>query len=388
MVRFLFYSLAIGFIFSSCVSPPSWKGSPYLYKGTEPNHLGSLDLDKLPFMSDDTVSLDNNVLVKIYQGKMLPVYAGQYVFLTDSGKIQGSGELIPQSSGTLVSKDGTYRFQNHTYRGKLKVVKTNKTNLYISMVSMEDYLTSVVSHEMTPSWPMEALKAQVVVARTYYLKNKLRNSSYQIDSTTNAQVYKGIRENDSVVRSAVRATNAEIITYEGKPASVFFSACSGGMTASSGETWGNDLPYLPNIRHPYCDEVPQNRWQITVSRNEMNKIFHGSVDGISVVSRSASNRVEKINVKTAKGDMVMTGNAFRTKMGAVRLKSTMFAVKTEKDNYLIAGQGYGHGVGMCQHSARVMAEKHNKNYREIIAHFFPGIQIHRIKQSSNELAMN
>lgn len=378
-------SLMSLFLFS-CASPPSWKGSPYLYKDTAPSHIGTLDFNKIPLIHDNTVRVDDHVLVKIYSGSAKPLYASRYIFRSSTGKIPGSRKFIPSASGLLISKNGTFRFGRHTYRGKLKIVKKNNRYLYVNAVSMEDYLTSVVSHEMAPSWPKEALKAQVVVARTYYMRYK-KSGLYNIDSTTNAQVYKGIRKNDNRVRSAVQSTKGELITYRGKTAEVFFHACSGGFTASSKEVWGNDVPYLKSIRHNFCKSTPSDHWKLSMSKSQLNRIFHRNIVDIQIVSRTPSNRVAYLNLKTSQGNIKISGKHFRRKAGATRIKSTLFGVRKNGSSFVFAGKGYGHGVGMCQWSARIMAQKNQYHYRQIIATFFPGTEIRKASGNGPAFAL-
>lgn len=380
MKKYILLILILIMVISSCTSPPQWKGSPYLYKDAVPKHMGDLDLNHIPLIHDNKINIDKTVNVKIYSGKAKEIYSNRYFFRSNTGKIPGSGKFIPSGNGILITQDGSFRLGKNIYKGKLKIYKKGSQFIYVNVVSMEDYLTSVASHEMAPSWPVEALKAQVVVARTYYLKNK-KSGLYNIDSTTNAQVYKGIRKDDSRVRNAVRHTSGEVITFHGKTASVFFHSCSGGRTASSKEVWGNEVSYLKSIQSNYCENVPVNHWTFRISHEHLKRVFHRNITDIQILSRTSSNRVAFLNLKTPEKNVKISGTHFRRKMGATKVKSTLFAIRKDGSEYIIAGKGYGHGVGMCQWSARIMAQKHGLNYRQIIHLFFPGTIIS--KESGN-----
>ena len=108
-----------------------------------------------------------------------------------------------------------------------------------------------------------------------------------------------------------------------------------------------------------------------------NSVIRGDIHYIKIGERTTSNRVKTVQIRTNNGIKNISGSKFRAKVGATKVKSTLFAMKIQGNTLHISGKGYGHGVGMCQWGSKEMAQK-GTNYRRILDHFFPGTSISQV----------
>ena len=122
-----------------------------------------------------------------------------------------------------------------------------------NQLPIEQYLYGVVPHEMSNSFPLEALKAQAVCARSYVMGycSRYATRSYDIRDTSSDQVYRGYASKNTRAIVAVDATAGQVLTYEGNIIEAYYSASNGGQTERTGNVWENDLPYYTNLDDPY-----------------------------------------------------------------------------------------------------------------------------------------
>jgi stage II sporulation protein D len=113
---------------------------------------------------------------------------------------------------------------------------------------------------MPKEWPLEALKAQAVAARTYAVRGLVEGRSFDLYSDWRSQVYYGVDSEAPASTRAVRETRGQILTYDGKPAQVFYFSSSGGRTLSALDVFGTDVPYLVSVDDPWDEESPNHRW--------------------------------------------------------------------------------------------------------------------------------
>lgn len=329
------------------------------------------------------------VRVKLYAGEALTVKTGEYSFIPGRG---GKGGAVRRGSGSFTfTEEGllqaTHYFvlKNKRYSGALEARRDHGAWLYINHVSMDEYLTSVVSHEMSPTWHAEALKAQAVVSRTYLLtKMKDRAAKpYDVDTTTNYQVYGGLKKNDGGARNAVAATHNEVLYYGANLAQTYFHSSCGGTLASAKEVWGKAVPYLTTRTSPYCASAPVYKWQVKISYTDIGRrLALRGVKSVTVAERSASKRVKTLKVVTTKGTKLVRADKFRTMLGALKVKSTFFGVARKGNAIVLTGRGFGHGVGMCQWGAKLEADERGTDYRRILEHYFPGTSLRAVDAQS------
>ncbi len=351
----------------TCTAPPNWKERSILFG---PSYT----------QTKKKMNVSGDVRVLIHSGKAVDLRVDSgYQFRAASKTIKGSGKFTPAEPGELIPHGDRFVFKQKYFRGTLKIYREGENWLYVNHLPVEEYLVSVVGHEMNPQWPLEALKAQAVVARTYVVKriSDHKNEKYDIGSSTSDQVYGGILPNEGNARAAVYKTASQVIVYHGSLATVFFHSCCGGTTAAASEVWQTDFPYLVRKKCEF-KESPEYNWQTWVALSTIEKqLGLPKITDIRVGERTASDRVKTLVIKTAQGEKKVSAADFRRVVGPTEIRSTLFDIKMRGTHLGVRGHGYGHGVGLCQWCAKIMVEKQSMKYQTIIRYFFPGTSIGR-----------
>ncbi|MBT1075153.1 SpoIID/LytB domain-containing protein [Geobacter grbiciae] len=265
------------------------------------------------------------------------------------------------------------------YRGTIEVSPADRGILVVNDLPLEDYLVGLINCEISSQWPIEAVKAQAVVARTYasYQKRARANAPYHLESSVLDQVYDGCEIEDSRAARGVRETAGEILTYGGQPIQAFYHSNCGGRTEVAENVWGVRLPYLKSVDCAYCSTNPSIRWEYAISLKKLESLLRGSgthVSGLRDVregKRNESGRLIDLALVSSGGTTTVTAVNFRKIVGYTAIKSTNFTVRVTSDSVRFTGTGYGHGVGLCQWGAKQRASD-GFTYREILAYYYPG----------------
>jgi len=350
--------------------------------------LSGLYLNKLIDFFEKPPRLDKSrkepkIRVKIGEfKKKIIVHSGRYKLVIKVspngfkvlGKTYRSFEINLKEPTKLEIDD--VRFS--TVGGKLRILKYNGRNILILILPLEKYLLGVLPSEVYQSWNIEALKAQAVASRTFALYNilKRKKAPYDVDSGTNFQVFKYTLSNISPkVKVAVTSTSGEILTFNGKPIYAMFHSNSGGATQSFKRILGLDLPYLSHVEDPYSLKAPKwVSWHIKLSPVRFN-VFPFHVLSFDFTDRIRG-RVRFLKLYTEQG----TYKIPFTFTGRLLLKiPSDWCYKLGKIGAysIIAGRGFGHGFGMSQWGAEVMAEE-GKTYKEILKFYYRGIEIKKV----------
>lgn len=269
-------------------------------------------------------------------------------------------------------------------------------------VSFEDYLVCVVSAEVPASFHEEAIKAQAVAARTYiYNKYKkfTENPTLAPDEHKDAVVctdythccayyskekLQEIHGEDWMktyydkIVECVKETEGEIILYDGEPITASFHASSGGCrTENSGDVWSSDLPYLVSVESPGEDKREGYNTVVTVSCDDFKAKINEKYPDAGLtddrnnwfgdISYTQGNSVDKIKI----GSTDIRGTEMRSLFG---LKSACFEISMLDDKVTFNVHGSGHGVGMSQHGANIMANG-GKNYIDILKWYYTGVEV-------------
>jgi stage II sporulation protein D len=293
-------------------------------------------------------------------------------------KPRGSGVNLNQwnSSNLIIEPkdDGVIWIGDRWYRGKVRIIRQGKGVTALNLVDLEEYLYSVVGAEAYPTWPQEALKSQAVVARTYalYKSSTASNRYYDLDTTTNTQVYKGLQTEFVTTHDAVKATIGQVLTYKGKVILSAFHSSSGGHTENVEDVWSSPLPYLRGVVD-YDQLAPVFQWSKTVSASEMGRLIGGvgSVRSLIPEKTTPHGRIITLKVAGSRGSRHITDDQLRQ---ALKLKSTLFTVSTNQGMFTIEGRGYGHGIGLSQWGSHYLAEQ-GIPYNQILSHYYKNAQL-------------
>ncbi|HEX9973592.1 MAG TPA: SpoIID/LytB domain-containing protein [bacterium] len=338
-------------------------------------------------------------------------------------RIQGSGFRFNVQTG-----EG-YHFEKQELRiykeslefwidrfGKLTVV---------NQIPLEEYLKGVVGSEMSPDFPLEALKAQAVTARSYTLSRldkQHRLEPFDVCDEVHCHVYGGVDREKPGVNRVVSETNGQVLMYGDSVCETYYASVCGGHSENNENVWvGAPQLYLRgNLDSELADKFPENylkdelqvrrwietspdvfcnttktdvpealnytkryfRWTTRYTQNELSNIILtktgeniGSLLEIIPVERGVSGRLKKIKLRGRQKTATVEGElTIRKALSSNYLFSSCFVVDRQNNDFIIKGAGWGHGVGMCQTGAAMMALK-GFNYRTILDHYYAGAKL-------------
>ena len=207
------------------------------------------------------------------------------------------------------------------YRGRLQLLVRGGQVQVVNHLGIETYLTSVVGSEMPHKWPLQALQAQAVAARTYALRQRGKAGDFDVKATVSSQVYRGVESETPSTIEAVESTRSLVLVHAGRLINAVFHSSSGGATEPSGEVWRNQLPYLVSVAD-HDQHSPVHRWNKRFDDDELRDLFReiGGVKRLQVLKTSSTGRVRTARVQGPHGSLVLTGRELRKRLG---LKSTM-----------------------------------------------------------------
>lgn len=316
-------------------------------------------------------------------------------------------------------------FKFIAFRGSAVFEDAGGKKYLVNAIPLEQYLPGVVSHEVPPTFHLEALKTMAVVARTFALKVAAEHKfdGYDICATVECQSYDGLSYESRKSREAVMDTLGKVVVYNGRLADLPYHATCGGVTEDIQDVW--DLPAVPYLRsvvdgpnpikenlsteagvtefleHPpesYCEASSRFRWKETYTAGELTALFRKSIPallkrpadfhsliGIRVTGRTPHGRVTNLDIATDGGTFHIAKDQIRWlfsggQIGLGGLQSTLFVIqpRTGADGALqsitFLGGGWGHGVGLCQFGAEGMAQR-GFTYKQILSHYFPGTRV-------------
>lgn len=329
-------------------------------------------------------------------GGALTVSSGENGAILNVGEVskilaEGAGDEIkvnhrsyPVRAVRVESSSGTFSFDGKRYRGYALVwIAPNGSVDLINHLPLEAYITSVVSNEIPKSWPLEAQKAQAVAARTYALYKRQENAglNYDVAADVSDQAYGGISAESEASARAVAETKGMVLMFENRLALAYFHSNSGGKTENAAEIFGSsNQPYLKSVSCRYSAKAPNFGWQTDLKTSEIenalsrNGLFSGKITEVSIYSRTQSGRAKQLKIYGRNKTAIIEAGAFRLAIGGSRVKSTKFVIHNYGQHLTLVGNGYGHGVGLCQWGAKGMADDKIK-FREILSHYYPGTTI-------------
>lgn len=429
--------------------------------------VGIMSAHQINFSLFNSYKFDESILKK-----------GTYSAHISDGKINFNGNIYEEvflqatdiHSSTFELKDAVIgidfhweRKENQQFQGNLKLIVENNLITAINLVSLEDYLISVISSEMSATSSESLLKAHAVISRSWLLaqidKNKtiatnkenyqttFENSdeiirwwdredhdNFDVCADDHCQRYQGItKQSTPLVSEVIKKTYGQVMTYDGEICDTRFYKCCGGFLETFENVWEpTPHPYLqgkvdskdydfktPNLTNEdearewiksfpkvFCNTNDEKtlkqvlndydqetsdffRWKITYTQDELAKLIHkrsgidyGNIRELKPIERGTSGRISRLKIVGTKEEKIIGKELeIRRTLSDSHLYSSAFVVEADEvDNdgipmkFTLYGAGWGHGVGLCQIGAAVMAEKGYK-YNTILEHYFPGAKI-------------
>jgi stage II sporulation protein D len=350
--------------------------------------------------------------------------------------LNGTSHVVLRAVPTGLDSAACIEVNGRPYRGDIIISAVGNKVKVVNELDVEEYLLGVLPLEMPPAWPLEALKAQAVAARTFALKNinLHRNEGFGLCDSSHCQVYGGARVECASSSMAVKETAGMVIKYRGDLIEAYYHASSGGKTETSGAVWGSDRPYLAVVTDEADLLSPYASWQACFSPEQVGQKLAshgysiGAIQDLEIISRTSSGRADFVEIKGLEGKATIAAATLRHVLG---LNSTMFDIIMDKErsgvrtvsvlvldntssfvttvaagtsvvtaqgtktlysvgtdtsrgrqggsNIVFRGSGYGHGVGLSQWGAKALAEKgmpgNNNVFLEILTHYYRGVTI-------------
>jgi stage II sporulation protein D len=404
------------------------------------------------------IVLTDGALCEIYRSPLIKLTAQKHSPLrVRQGTKARSGQAFTLLNVTIGNRLHWERKEDQTFRGDLILRWREDSKIAaINEISIEDYLTSVISSEVSAEAPIEFLKAHAILSRSWLLsglgrRKKTKETSlppgkmtekegevirwydredhdlFDVCADDHCQRYQGITKIVSTqAEEAVRETHGMVITYQGEICDARYSKACGGITENFDTAWDDKrIPYLTSIpdastpHHPikveeeasawiladpdaYCNTkdddllrrlLPESdretknffRWKVEYSRTDLEEILQeksgfdfGTLKEIVPIHRGPSGRLSRLKIIGSKRSMVVGKELeIRRWLSQSHLYSSAFLVKAKADRFILQGAGWGHGVGLCQIGAAVMATK-GFSAERILKHYFRGVEVKKI----------
>jgi stage II sporulation protein D len=376
--------MGLGFLFVSWItifSPVVWATEPVirvgLANGAQVLSIQSADPFSIRLSSGKTFNSSGQVTVRVH---------GAGLLLNE--------RAVAESRAWVEGSQGTYRVRvrmkaeqsvlsdssrEWVVRGPLEIQSAPSGLALINWIDLEDYVAGVVSGEVGAKWPIEALKAQAVAARTYVLYKKVENQvqPFDVEASVQDQVYHGHSVREESVLQAVAATRGQVVTYDHRPIFAAYSSTAAGPTEDALYVWALDLPYLKGVDCPFDEQAPRYDWRTSFTFDYLEQQLRkegynvGRVATFTPYTFTPSGRVDRVRLLHSQGEIILRGQDLRRVVGYSKIFSTQFSIESFGPEVVVVGHGAGHAVGMCQWGMREMAEL-GYDYQSIVRHYYPG----------------
>ena len=294
------------------------------------------------------------------------------------------------------------RKEDQEFEGELTIRNNpDGTQTAINTLDLEDYLTSVISSEMSADSPMELLKAHAVISRSWAIRaiEHPNHDGFDVCADDHCQRYEGLRRRNERAVEAVRGTAGQVLTYDGRICDCRYYKCCGGRTEVWRTCWEDiDVPYIQSVECPYCGRVSERTlrlvlndydqdtkdfhdWRVTYTDDELDEIINARYPGIGHVTalgplhRGASGRIDRLQiVGTQRTETIGKELNIRYALSRTCLYSSWFDVSHNNGQWTLTGHGWGHGAGLCQIGAAQMAAE-GHSHEEILAFYYAGTRL-------------
>ena len=313
---------------------------------------------------------------------------------------------------------------NQVFAGSLRFIVEGDKITAINSIGVEDYLLSVISSEMKSSATLEFLKAHAVISRSWVMSQLEHrkhpasepiinedtyitwfdhddHKNFDVCADDHCQRYQGLSMAvGETVRKAIDETWGQVLRYKGELCDTRYSKCCGGRSELYSTCWEDrDYPYLQSVEDRFCDcenssilsqvlndydmQTPDfHDWTVRYTRAELSELVRrrtgidfGEIISLEPLDRGPSGRIKYLRINGSKHSEVIGKElAIRRALSESHLKSSAFEVSIDGDEFVLRGHGWGHGVGLCQIGAAVMASE-GYDYRQILSHYYVGAEV-------------
>ncbi|MBR6829644.1 MAG: SpoIID/LytB domain-containing protein [Paludibacteraceae bacterium] len=295
------------------------------------------------------------------------------------------------------------RHEDQEFAGTLEI-RTNAdgSQTAINTIDLEDYLCSVISSEMNANSPMELLKAHAVISRSWAIRamQKPNHEGFHVCADDHCQRYEGLRRMNKRAVEAVNATRGQVLMFGDEICDCRYYKCCGGRTEIWRTCWEDiDVPYIQSVQCDFCkspspkvlrlvlndydQETKDFRdWSVTYTAEELSEIIRsksgidfGEILDLIPLHRGASGRIDSLKIVGTKHTEVI-GKELKIRYWLSKscLYSSWFEVSHENGLWTLNGHGWGHGAGLCQIGAAVMASE-GRPYEEILSYYYVGSRL-------------
>ena len=287
----------------------------------------------------------------------------------------------------LSSDSGFIMAGDNSYRGKLELASVGPRLLVINDLDLEGYLAGLVNKEIRSSYPPEAVKAQIIAARSYALATaadrRRAGALFDMYGTEQDQVYDGSLSEDAASHRFVEQTRGQVLVHQANIIKAYYHASSGGYSELPQNVWGglglarDSLAFLARLS-VIDQDLKGSKWEVQLSA-KMGLAWPdlGELSEVRVLERSLGQRVKRIKLVGSKDTKILSGPEFRKRFGPRWIRSTYFSVLKQKGGWQISGNGFGHGVGLSQLGARALARSGQKA-KDILSHYYPFAHVEQI----------
>ena len=293
------------------------------------------------------------------------------------GRPYEADRIYVDPAGDGVSMNG------RLYRGDIRIKRTSASALaVVNVIDPEALLYSVVSAEMPSRWPMDALKAQAVAARTFVLYRWANRRRRRVHVTRADVRYLGMSSETSRSRRAVDETRGAVLAFRGQLLPAYFSSTCGGRTCPVDRAFGEPrIAPLAGVECGHCEAASFYSWRCRIEKAGLaQRLGLASDQTVTAMRPDAARpfeRAAQVVVETDSGAMRIDSYRFRTALGPDRLKSSAFVATDSGSAFDVVGRGWGHGVGLCQWGARGLARA-GSDWRAISSHYYPEARLAQI----------
>lgn len=369
----------------------------------------------------------NGDIVEVNKNLVMMTNSNNIIFGFDSSV----GEYIVSPKNGDLTNNISY-YADTPYRGGFGAKRVNTNDItIINYIRLDEYLYGVVPREMSKTWPIEALKAQAIVARNYAVANQGKFSYYgfNLDNTVNSQVYAGYAWEGPLSNQAVDETSGLSLRYGDTLVNAYYHSNSGGRTENSENVWSSVVPYLKGVDDPFSLGAPNDSWSLNLTpsyiQDRLRELGYdiGTLRDFYVQEYTSNDRAYKTIFLGTTDNVVLDKETIRKAFGYNEIKSTL--IKIHPDNeivltdglgfykkrprevytissggkqslisdtmivyngtakesvnltptaYIVDGKGWGHGLGMSQWGAKSMADQ-GFTFEQILTHYYTGTHI-------------